>query len=86
MVAPHLPTEILAANLRVTYRKVGFSATTYMQKKPLARAIQQLERRISRDKDWVADDAVWCEPVSDEVGLMILTDRQLPSIWGFQKS
>jgi len=48
---------------------VGFSATTYMQKKPLARAIQQLERRISRDKDWVADDAVWCEPVSDEVGL-----------------
>ena len=55
MVAPHLPTEILAANLRVTYRKVGFSATTYMQKKPLARAIQQLERRISRDKDWVAE-------------------------------
>jgi hypothetical protein len=63
MVAPHLPTEILAANLRVTYRKVGFSATTYMQKKPLARAIQQLERRISRDKDWVAEQSEFELPV-----------------------
>jgi hypothetical protein len=71
MVAPHLPTEILAANLRVTYRKVGFSATTYMQKKPLARAIQQLERRISRDKDWVADDTVWCELLSQLNSLII---------------
>src|ERR1019366_1013134 len=67
MVAPHLPTEILAANLRVTYRKVGFSATTYMQKKPLARAIQQLERRISRDKDWVAERGGFEPPVSREV-------------------
>ena len=32
-----------------------FSATTHLQKKPLARAIQQLERRISRDKDWVTE-------------------------------
>ena len=58
-----MPTEILAANLRVTYRKVGFSATTYMQKKPLARAIQQLERRISRDKDWVAEQSEFELPV-----------------------
>jgi hypothetical protein len=67
MVAPHLPTEILAANLRVTYRKVVFSATTYMQKKPLARAIQQLERRISRDKDWVTEQGGLETPVSREI-------------------
>jgi hypothetical protein len=46
---------------------VGFSATTYMQKKPLARAIQQLERRISRDKDWVTEQGGLETPVSREI-------------------
>src|ERR1035437_4506541 len=40
----------------------------------------------SRIADCLPDGAVCCEPVSDEVGLMILKDRQVPSIWGFQKS
>ena len=41
--------------LRVICRKVTFSATTYMQMKPLVRAIRRFERKIPRDKDSVAE-------------------------------
>jgi hypothetical protein len=50
--------------LRVTCAKVIFSATAKMQKNPLARAIQRFGRRIPRERDWLADGAVCCEPVS----------------------
>jgi hypothetical protein len=50
---------------------VGFSATANMQKKPLARAIRRFERRIPRDKDSVADDAVLCELLSASNSLII---------------
>jgi hypothetical protein len=42
---------------RASYRKLIFSATTNMQKNALARAIQRFRRKISRDRDWVAEDA-----------------------------
>jgi hypothetical protein len=52
--------------LRVTRGKAIFSATTCMQKTPLARAIWRFERRIPRDKDWVAEQGGFEPPVSRE--------------------
>ena len=71
MEPPHLPTETLAASCPQTARKWFSPVPPNLQKKPLARAIQQLERKISRDKDWVADDAVCCKLPSASNSLII---------------
>jgi hypothetical protein len=44
--------------LSLTYRKVIFSAATYVQKNALARAIRSFARSIGGDRDSVADDTV----------------------------
>src|SRR5271155_3263860 len=59
--APHLPTEILAANGASTTRKWFSPPTAHTQGKPLARAIQRLEPTISRDRDCLAEQSYACK-------------------------
>jgi hypothetical protein len=47
------------------------------------RSIFDFSRENTKIADWLADDAVWCEPVSDEVGLMMegLFNRSATSVY-----
>jgi len=50
--------------MRITYRKVIFSATRYMQKKPLAQPIRRFEERIPGERDSGAEHSDF-EPSGD---------------------